>query len=208
MLDCVLEQSADLTSHLACTEVGRTIFQAEHWQEWMRQTRHGSYADAPAEVQNLWLYCYISMMPKISKKWKTQLSLRTGITRQGVSGIYDTITISDEALLRLVMSLKFPIWIEALAEQPAQDNVAVHRRTAGRQRNRVGCADPAGQSEFMDIFTDVREQRTRADAASWKDAIVNAVMTNFYHTRDARQDGRAQQRAIRGAHPPIRLPVG
>jgi hypothetical protein len=180
-------------------------FREEGWLDLTEELRGSLYETASPRVKVLWEFSLIHLMPKVSRKWNSALRLR-GIGREGLSLAYDGITISDEAILLLVLEFKMARWL--LAQDNAAENAGdvVVRRLSGRQANRVELTSPAGLARYAAIFDRVHRQRSVASAASWKIAAVNAAVEAVA----TRNDNRAptQRTRSRDVNPRVRLPRG
>jgi hypothetical protein len=141
-------------------------------------------------------------MPRVSREWNSAISLET-ITQYGLSNAYDNITISDEAILHLMIELKLERWVHEHHEAEANVGGQVGRRIAGRRANRVEVTSTRGQERYLELFVRIRDLRTHQRHGAWKDAILDSALNMVAVRNNNRQPGA--RRRVRAGIPAVRL---
>jgi hypothetical protein len=170
--------------------------------------RQGNYGNAAGNIQNVWKLCMIQMMAQINKGWGTALRLE-GVTDVGLATAYDRITVSDEALLHLVIEYKLQRWVsdrDQRAQAALGGNVEnVPARVRGRQANNRELTSATGIRRYFELFQRVQQNRANPAATSWKDEILAEARVFV----DLRIGVPAQRTARpRRGHQDFRIPVG
>ena len=183
-----------------------TIVGDGDWVDFVDEFGQGNYGNVSENTQNVWKFCMIQLMTQINKGWGNALKL-VGVTDGGLATAYGRITVSDEALLHLLIEYKFMRWLRDRDQQviDALGGGAVPARVRGRQANNRELTSPTGIRRYFELFQRVRHNREHPAAASWKEEIL-AEARVFVDLRNVMPAPRAARRS-RG-NQDFRIPVG